>query len=155
MRGAARSSTPRGVPWRLRLSAYPDVVVPNLGEAEGVLYGRVDEAVDAAPDARPRAERAALELVRRGAEAAVVTAASAGAAVAWDGEPAWIEAPRVNVVNPIGAGDVLTAALAAALERGVALVDAVREGVAAASAAVEHPVAGRFDPARMRALLLR
>ncbi|MDA0163925.1 PfkB family carbohydrate kinase [Solirubrobacter ginsenosidimutans] len=135
------------------LSAYPDVVVPNLGEAEGVLFGRVDEAVDAAPDARPRAERAALELVRRGAEAAVVTAAAAGAAVAWDGEPVWIEAPRVHVVNPIGAGDVLTAALAAALERGVALVEAVREGVAAASAAVEHPVAGRFDPARMRALL--
>ena len=71
----------------------------------------------------------------------------------WDHEPVWIDAPRVNVVNPIGAGDVLTAALAAALERGVELVDAVREGVAAASAAVEHPVAGRFDPARMRALL--
>ena len=34
-----------------------------------------------------------------------------------------------------------------------ALVDAVREGVAAASAAVEHPIAGRFDPARMRELL--
>ena len=135
------------------LERYPDVVVPNLGEAEGVLHGRVDEAVDAAPDARPRAERAALELVRRGAEAAVVTAAAAGAAVAWGHEPVWIDAPRVDVVNPIGAGDVLTAALAAALERGVALVDAVREGVAAASAAVEHPVAGRFDPARMRGLL--
>ena len=135
------------------LHAYPDVVVPNLGEAEGVLHGRVDEAVDAAPDARPRAEAAARELVRRGAEAAVVTAAAAGAAVAWDHEPVWIDAPRVDVVNPIGAVDVLTAALAAALERGVALLDAVREGVAAASAAVEHPVAGRFDPARMRALL--
>jgi 1-phosphofructokinase family hexose kinase len=135
------------------LDAYPDVVVPNLGEAEGVLHGRIDEAVDAAPDARPRAEEAARELVRRGAEAAVVTAAAAGAAVAWDHEPAWIDAPHVRVVNPIGAGDVLTAALAAALERGVPLVDAVREAVAAASAAVEHPVAGRFDPARMRALL--
>jgi 1-phosphofructokinase family hexose kinase len=135
------------------LSAYPGVVVPNLGEAEGVLFGRVDESVDAAPDAPSRALKAALELVRRGAEAAVVTAASAGAAVAWDGEPVWLDAPRVRVVNPIGAGDVLTAALAAALERGVALVDAVREGVAAASAAVEHPVAGRFDPARMRELL--
>jgi 1-phosphofructokinase family hexose kinase len=135
------------------LLAYPDVVVPNLGEAEGVLYGLLDEAVDAAPDAPARAQKAALELVRRGAEAAVVTAAAAGAAVAWDGEPVWLDAPRVRVVNPIGAGDVLTAALAAALERGLALIDAVREGVAAASAAVEHPVAGRFDPARMRELL--
>jgi len=135
------------------LQAYPDVVVPNLGEAEGVLHGRTEEAVDAAPDARPRAERAALELVRRGAEAAVVTAAAAGAAIAWDHQPVWIDAPRVEVVNPIGAGDVLTAALAAALERGASLIDAAREGVAAASAAVEHPVAGRFDLTRMRALL--
>jgi 1-phosphofructokinase family hexose kinase len=135
------------------LRAHPDVVVPNLGEAEGVLHERVDEVVDAGPDARPRAMEAALGLVRRGAEAAVVTAAAAGAAVAWNGDPVWIDAPRVRVVNPIGAGDVLTAALAAALERGVSLVDAVREGVAAASAAVEHPVAGRFDAARMRELL--
>jgi 1-phosphofructokinase family hexose kinase len=135
------------------LHAYPDVVVPNLGEAEGVLHGRSDEAVDAAPDARPRAEQAALELVRRGAEAAVVTAAAAGAAIVWDHEPVWLDAPPVHVVNPIGAGDVLTAALAAALERGASLIDAAREGVAAASAAVEHPVAGRFDPARMRELL--
>jgi 1-phosphofructokinase family hexose kinase len=135
------------------LGAYPEVVVPNLGEAEGVLHGRADEAVDAAPDARPRAEQAALELVRRGAEAAVVTAAAAGAAVAWDHDPVWIDAPHVRAVNPIGAGDVLTAALAAALERGSSIVDAAREGVAAASAAVEHRVAGRFDPARMRALM--
>jgi 1-phosphofructokinase family hexose kinase len=134
------------------LRAYPDVVVPNLGEAEGLLHGHADEAVDAAPDARPRAEAAALELVRRGAEAAVVTAAAAGAAVAWDHDPVWIDAPHVRIVNPIGAGDVLTAALAAALERGASVVDATREGVAAASAAVEHPVAGRFSPARFAAL---
>jgi 1-phosphofructokinase family hexose kinase len=135
------------------LDASPDVVVPNLGEAEAVLYGRTDEAVDAAPDARPRALQAARDLVARGAKAAVVTAAAAGAAVAWDGETVWVSAPRVTVVNPIGAGDVLTAALAAALERGVGLLDAASEGVAAASAAVEHPVAGRFEVARMRELL--
>jgi sugar/nucleoside kinase (ribokinase family) len=64
-----------------------------------------------------------------------------------------VDAPLVRVVNPIGAGDVLTAALAAALERGVGLVDAVREGVAAASAAVEHPTAGRFEPRRMHELM--
>ena len=82
-----------------------------------------------------------------------MTAASAGAAIAWDHEPVWIDAPRVDVVNPIGAGDVLTAALAAAIERGAGLVEAVHEGVAAASAAVEHPVAGRFDLARFDTLM--
>jgi 1-phosphofructokinase len=154
-RGAGRRSVvdASGSALAAALAAAPDVVAPNLGEAEGVLFGRSDEAVDAAPDARPRALHAARELAARGARAAVVTAAAAGAAVFAHGEAVWIDAPRVRVANPIGAGDVLTAALAAALERGAALADAVREGVAAASAAVEHPTAGRFEPRRMRELM--
>jgi 1-phosphofructokinase len=64
------------------LAAGADVVTPNLAEAEGLLHGRADEDVDAAPDARERACAAAVELVRRGARAAVVTAAAAGAALA-------------------------------------------------------------------------
>jgi 1-phosphofructokinase family hexose kinase len=129
--------------------AGADVVTPNLAEAEGL----ADEAVEAAPDARERACAAAAELVRRGAGGAVVTAAAAGAAVAGDGRPAWLPAPRVRVRNPIGAGDVLTAALAAALERGAELPDAAREAVAAAAASVESPTAGELDPARVRELL--
>jgi fructose-1-phosphate kinase PfkB-like protein len=135
------------------LAAHPDVVAPNLAEAEGVLFGRADESVEASPDARERAAAAARELVHRGARAAVVTAAAAGAAVAWNGEPVWIDAPRVTVRNPIGAGDVLTSGLAAALERGASVVDAAREGVAAAAASVEAPKAGDLDRARMRELL--
>src|SRR5690242_10615594 len=77
------------------LTAHPDVVVPNLAEAEGVLFGRADESVEASPDASERALAAARELLHRGARAAVVTAAAAGAAVAWDGGPVWIDAPRV------------------------------------------------------------
>jgi 4-amino-4-deoxy-L-arabinose transferase-like glycosyltransferase len=84
---------------------------------------------------------------------AVVTAAAAGAAVAWDGGPVWIDAPRVQVSNPIGAGDVLTSGLAAALERGASVAEAAREGVAAAAASVEAPTAGELDRARMRELL--
>jgi 1-phosphofructokinase family hexose kinase len=135
------------------LAARPDVVTPNLGEAEGLLHGRREESVEAAADARPRALAAAAELVSRGARAAVVTAAAAGAAVVIDGEPAWLKAPRVHARNPIGAGDALTAGLAAALERGAPLLDAVREGIAAASASVETARAGTLDPARMRELL--
>jgi 1-phosphofructokinase family hexose kinase len=137
------------------LTAHPDVVAPNLAEAEGVLFGRADESVEASPDARDRALAAASALVHRGARAAVVTAAAAGAAVAWDGDPAWIDAPRVSVRNPIGAGDVLTSGLAAALERGASVAEAAREGVAAAAASVEAPKAGDLDRARMRELLAR
>jgi 1-phosphofructokinase/tagatose 6-phosphate kinase len=59
----------------------------------------------------------------------------------------------VQVRNPIGAGDVLTAALAAALERGAELPEAAREAVATAAASVESPTAGELDPARVRELL--
>ena len=96
------------------------MVVPNLGEAEEVLgLGRGGESVEAAEDARPRALAAAEALVSRGARAAVVTAAAAGAALFADGAATWIPAPAIaEVRNPIGAGDVFTSALAAALERG-------------------------------------
>jgi 1-phosphofructokinase family hexose kinase len=138
---------------REALAAAPHIVTPNLAEAEGLLHGRADEAVEASPDARPRALAAATGLVDAGAGAAVVTAAAAGAAVATAEGRTFVTAPRAEVRNPIGAGDVLTSALAAALERGVPLVEAVREGVAAAAAGVEAPKAGVLEPARMRELL--
>ena len=70
-----------------------------------------------------------------------------------DGESQWIPAPRVaEVRNPIGAGDVLLSALAGALEGGADLPGAVRAGVAAASASVEHPTGGMLDPERARVL---
>jgi 1-phosphofructokinase family hexose kinase len=140
------------------LPAGPDVVVPNLGEAEEALgLARGGEAVEAADDSQPRALAAAVALVQRGAGAAVVTAAAAGAAFTAAGaQPQWLGAPVVaRVRNPIGAGDVLTSALAAALERGESLADAARAGVAAASASVEDPTAGRLDPERARELARR
>jgi 1-phosphofructokinase family hexose kinase len=137
------------------LDAAPSLVTPNLAEAETALgLASGGEAVLSAADARPRALAAAEALVRQGARAAVVTADAEGAAVLAAGEaPEWIAAPRVaEVRNPIGAGDVLASALAAALERGEPLGDAARAGVAAASASVEHPTGGVLDPARAQAL---
>ena len=135
------------------LDAAPDVVTPNLAEAEGALgLGPGGASVESGPDARARAMEAAEALLRQGARAAVVTADAAGAAM-FDGSPAWIPAPRVaEVRNPIGAGDVLLSGLAAALERGVGLAEAARAGVAAAAASVEHPTAGMLDRERARVL---
>jgi len=136
------------------LRAGPDVVVPNLGEAEATLgLGHGGESVEAAADAQPRALAAAAALVARGARAAVVTAAAAGAAWADGAEPAWVPAPVIERVrNPVGAGDVLTSALAAALERGEPLAAAVRAGVATAAASVESATAGELDLERAREL---
>ena len=135
------------------LDSAPDLVTPNLAEAEGALgLGPGGASVESGPDARARALAAAEALLRQGARAAVVTADAAGAAV-YDGAASWIAAPRVaEVRNPIGAGDVLLSALAAAWERGEPLAAAARAGVAAAAASVEHPTAGRLDPERARVL---
>jgi 1-phosphofructokinase family hexose kinase len=138
------------------LDAVPDLVTPNLAEAEGALgLAAGGAAVESGADARPRATAAAEALLRQGARAAVVTADAAGAAVADAGWAAaeFIPAPRVaEVRNPIGAGDVLLSALAAALERGEGLSEAARAGVAAAAASVESATAGELDPARAREL---
>jgi 1-phosphofructokinase family hexose kinase len=154
-REAGRRSVVDANPAALRaaLAAAPDVVTPNLAEAEGLLHGRADEAVETSPDAPEHALAAARSLVERGATAAVVTAAAAGAAVATADERAFITAPHAQVRNPIGAGDVLTSALAAALERGEDVFAATRAGVAAAAASVEAATAGVLDPARMEELL--
>jgi 1-phosphofructokinase family hexose kinase len=137
------------------LDAAPDLVTPNLAEAEGSLgLGSGGASVASGADARPRALDAAEALLRQGARAAVVTADAAGAAVASDAGAEWIPAPRVaEVRNPIGAGDVLLSALAGAWETpGSELTAAARWGVAAAAASVEHPTAGELDPARARVL---
>jgi 1-phosphofructokinase family hexose kinase len=136
------------------LSAGADLVVPNLGEAEALLSGPGSERVDVDPStARRRAADAAAALVRRGAGAAAVTAGAAGLAFA-DGERTrWVPAPRVEVVNPIGAGDAALAGLGGALERGCSMSEAVLAAVAAGSASVEVELAGALDPARARELL--
>ncbi len=134
------------------LAAFPDAVLPNLGEAEQLLGKACVEDVDATADARPRALAAAGALVARGARAAVVTAAAAGAAMVDASRTLWLAAPAVTVRNPIGAGDAFAAGLAVALERGADLPDAARAGIAAGAAAVERPLAGDLDPARAAVL---
>jgi 1-phosphofructokinase family hexose kinase len=130
------------------LGPGPDVILPNLGEAEQLLGTGSGEDVDAVADARPRALGAAAALVQRGAAAAIVTAAAAGAALVYGGEAVWLAAPSVTVRNPVGAGDAFAAGFAAALERGDALVEAARTAIAVGAASVELPLAGELDAER-------
>jgi 1-phosphofructokinase len=135
-----------------------DVVTPNLAEAEGLLHGRADETVEAGDVAvvRARASAAARELVARGAGAAVVTAAEAGAAVAGADGARWLDAPTAAAVrNPIGAGDALVGGLAIALERGESFDDAVAYGMATGAASVETETAGVVVAGRVEELLAR
>lgn len=140
------------------LAAEPDLVTPNLHEAEGVVEGRYDEASHddgPAEEVRERAFAMGAALRERGARRALVTAGAHGAAYLDASQQLWVSAPAVDVVNPIGAGDALVGGLLDALDRGLGWVDAARWGVCVASAAVEHPVAGHVDAARAHALAAR
>lgn len=138
------------------LAAGPDIVTPNLAEAEGVLWGQTDEAVeDSGPDVVARAGAAVTELCRRGARSAAVTAGAAGSAFGDAGQVVWVPTVRTRVVNPVGAGDSFVAGLVQALEEGRPPVDAVVFAVATATASVEEELAGGVDPRRARDLAER
>ena len=84
-------------------------------------------------------ECAARELLALGDNRAVlVSLAEAGALLVERGEPGrLIEAPPVQTVSVVGAGDSLVAGVALGLRRGLSLVEAVRWGVAAGTTAVQ------------------
>ena len=145
------------------LAANPDVVTPNLDEAEACL-GSSDARVMDAHDmdhttARMRADQAARALVERGARIALVTAGSAGVAVATADAHAWVPAVPARVVSTVGAGDSLVAGFAHAWQHSglstdfTEIVEAVRAGVASAAASCEQVLAGGVDPVRYLELL--
>jgi 1-phosphofructokinase family hexose kinase len=140
---------------RWSLEAGPDLVSPNVTEAETALGGRDAPSSDGESDIAERALGAARALVERGARTAIVTAGELGLAVAGEETPRWIEAPEVAVRNPVGAGDSFVGGLAAWLERGERIDQAVAAGMAAAASSVESMLAGGIDVARMEELARR
>jgi 1-phosphofructokinase family hexose kinase len=71
------------------------------------------------------------------------------------GELLEISPPAIEVVNPIGSGDAVTAGIAVALYRGDPLAEAVRFGMACGAAQTLTPQAGYLpsDPAAIHRLL--
>ena len=53
--------------------------------------------------------------------------------------------PAETIVNPIGCGDVMTAAIAWSLRSGRDMLDSVRLGLACAHANLQDMLPGRFD----------
>jgi fructose-1-phosphate kinase PfkB-like protein len=135
------------------LSFGPDLITPNLSEAEHAVHGHPDATVDEAdPGVRERAAQAVRELCARGAKSAAVTVGAAGTAFGTSETIFWIPTVEVEVANPIGAGDSFVGGLVEAWESGKSHVDSVVFGVATATASVEKPVAGEVDVARAREL---
>ena len=152
--GCARSSTRPADALAGALPAHPDVVSPNLAEAESLLHGPSVEGVEPdGADVALRAADAARGLVARGATRAIVSAGRHGAAFSDAGRTVFCPAPKVTVVSPIGAGDALVGGLAHALEDGQDWPAAVGYAIAVASASCEQELAGGVDVARVAALV--
>jgi 1-phosphofructokinase family hexose kinase len=135
------------------LTARPGIVKPNLEEAMGILAGRDEELVEASDPSLQRSARAARALRDEGAQVALVTAGASGAAWVFEGGAKAVRPPRVNVVNPIGAGDCLAAGLACGHVNGRPLEDSVKLAAAMAAASCETFAAGVLDFARAQQLL--
>ncbi|HTT50100.1 MAG TPA: hexose kinase [Streptosporangiaceae bacterium] len=135
------------------LPAGPDVVSPNLAEAESLLSGPSVEGVEpAGAGVALRAADAARGLVARGARRAIVSAGRHGAAFSEAGRTMFCPAPSVTVASPVGAGDSLVGGLVHALEDGQDWPAAVPYAIAVASASCERPLAGTVDEARVAGL---
>jgi len=133
------------------LAAGPDLVTPNLAEADGVLSGQEHEPVDETGPGTARLACAAVRaLCQRGARSAAVTAGAAGTAFGDAAGVHWVPTVAVRVVNPIGAGDSFVGGLVHALESGRTPLDSVTFAVATATASVEQELAGGIDPDRAR-----
>ncbi|MFF2846852.1 1-phosphofructokinase family hexose kinase [Streptomyces sp. NPDC058001] len=147
---------------RAALASGPDLVAPNLQEAESALAGTSGAVLaDADEDIPERAADAARALCAEGARAAAVTVGGDGIALARQGSAAvqWIRTVPVDVVSAVGAGDSFLAGVALSLQGQLpGPVDwrsAVLRGAATATASCENLRAGGVDPARVETLLAR
>jgi ribokinase len=112
-----------------KLLAFADPLILNETEASDLAGSAIDGPADAETIARR---------LLAGSRSVVITLGGDGVIVADSSGVTQIEAQRVNVVDTTGAGDAFAGALAAALDAGSTLADAVRIGVAAGTAAVQH-----------------
>jgi fructose-1-phosphate kinase PfkB-like protein len=124
------------------LALKPYVVKPNREELAQTLGKPLEgdaELVEAMHSLNHRG--AAWVVVTQGPRPIWVTSSEG----AWRVHPL----PPNGLVNPIGCGDVMAAAMAWSIRTGRTVLEAVGLGVAAAAANLRHPLPGRFEPARI------
>jgi ribokinase len=106
-----------------------DILTPNQGELAALAGGRGGPSAQAKRLLGPEPGKRAV-LVSLGANGTLLVDGKRGRAMA---------APKVDVVDTVGAGDTLNGALAAGLAAGLDLAEAARRAGVAASLAVTHP----------------
>jgi 1-phosphofructokinase family hexose kinase len=113
------------------IEAKPTAVTPNQHEAERLL--------NRALITRSQFVEAAQRIHALGAKSVLLSLGSRGAMAADGGQMYEVLAPRVDALNPIGAGDALAAAFVWASNRKRPFQEAIRWAVAAGTASVVLP----------------
>ncbi|WP_417572931.1 1-phosphofructokinase family hexose kinase [Paratractidigestivibacter faecalis] len=127
------------------IEALPTMVKPNTDEI-GQILGRSVSSLD-------EVIAAARELHEHGIAQVVVSLGGDGAVMACDEGVFRGLAPKIDVVNPVGAGDTMVGAFACAMSRGLGCADQLAYAMSCASANCMSASTGHFDMAVARELL--
>jgi ribokinase len=158
---AAVAARARAARARVIVNAAPaaELSATTLASIDVLVVNEHEAAAVAAPFGLPAEPAAFCAAIRaRFGATAVVTLGAKGAVASGTDGPFALPAPKVDVVDTVGAGDALIGALAAALDRGATLRDALREGLAAGSLActregAQPSLPWRTDIARVAATI--
>ncbi len=124
-RGAFVILDAHGAALQRGLEARPDLIKPNLVEAEGLLGRHLSDQSAVEQATRELGERAGTAIISMGARGALCVTGS---------RVLRIVPPRVKQTSSVGSGDAMLAGIAVAISRGRPLVDGLRLGAAAGAA---------------------
>lgn len=113
------------------------LATPNTVEAQALTGLPVADAA--------QGTLAAKQLIAAGVEIAIITLGDAGLVYATPESSGYVPAIEVEIVDPTGAGDALTAAVIYALLNDIPVDEAVRLGVSAATLTLRSPDTVRQD----------
>jgi len=119
------------------IEAGPTMIKPNTDEMAQIL-GREISSLD-------EVVAAAQEIKAKGVERVVVSLGGDGALMVCDEGVFRGHAPKIDVVNPVGAGDTMVGAFAVAMARGKDPKETLAYAMACASANCLSPSTGHFD----------
>jgi 1-phosphofructokinase family hexose kinase len=139
--GVATILDAEGEALRLGVEAEPHLVSPNMREAEGLVGHEFSDSDDLTGGLD--------EIAELGARNVLITLETGCYALLRedrDGVRLRADAPVVEPVSRVGAGDTLLAGYVAARLAGRTFEEAVRAGVGAGAASVLEAGPGRFDP---------
>jgi len=113
---------------RAALGARPDFIKPNVKEMSNTLGYEIETLEDI--------RAGALQLIELGAKNVAVSMGSEGAVFVNPTHALYVRTPKVEVLGPVGAGDVMVAGIAQSLENGNDFESLARYAVAAGAASV-------------------